>query len=128
VILNFVFLVHAAFALVVALLLFFYPDWFTQMVTGVTWAPGPMGDIAEIYARFSGAGLVLVVIATSAARLSAYTNVRLVAVLSMIMISVVALVVSYIVPFNPLQTVGLIVNLLFIVAYALILYFDYNEI
>jgi hypothetical protein len=128
VLLNFVFLVHAAFALVVALLLLFYPDWFTQMATGITWTGGTMADVATVYARFSAAGLILVVIVSSYARQSGYTNARMMAVLSMIVISLVALIVSWLVPFNPLRNVSLLVNLLFILAYAVILYFYYEEI
>ena len=128
-VLNFVFTVHSALALVVALMLFFYADWVTPIATGIPWTPGQMADAAEIYARFCGVGLLLIVIATSFARLSGYTQVRLLAVQSMILISVIAMVVSYLfVPFNPLLTLSLWVNLLFIATYLLILVFNHKEI
>lgn len=128
-VLNFVFTVHAALALVVALLLFLYADWVTPIATGIPWTPGQMADAAELYARFCAVGLLLIVIATSFARLSGYAQVRLLAVHSMILISVIAMVVSYLfVPFHPLQTLSLLVNLLFIATYILILVFNYKEI
>lgn len=125
---NWIFLVHAALSLVLALLLLFYPDWFTELVTGVTWTPGQMADVAVVYARFSAVGLILIVLGTSFARRSASTRVRWVAVVSMVLISLVGLAVSFRIPFQPLKNLALVTNAIFVLAYLWILYFKSDEI
>jgi hypothetical protein len=128
VLLNFIFLVHTAVALLVALLLLFYPDWFTAMVTGVTWTPGPMATIATVYARYTAVGLIFVAMAASIARQSPSTPVRRVAVVTMILISLIGLIVSLFVPFQPMQTYTVLINLFFLLAYVGILYFLSSDI
>ena len=125
---NFVFLVHAAVALILALLLFFFPEWFTQMATGVTLAPGAMADVAVVFARYAAMGLLLIVLGTSFARTSASTRARWVVVWSMGMISVVGVLVSLMVPFYPMQIVGVVLNAIFVLAYWWVWVFKANEI
>ncbi len=126
--LNFIFVLQAALALVLALLLLFYPDWFTELVSGVSWAPGQMAEIAKVYARFTAVGLVLIVLGTSFAGRSASRRVRWVAVVSMIVISLVGLGVSFLIPFQPLQILALVTNAIFLLAYLWILNFESEDI
>lgn len=126
--LNFISLLHAALSLVLALLLLFYPDWFTELMTGFAWTPGQMAEVAKVYARFTAVGLVLIVVGTSFARRSASTRVRWVAVVSMSLISLVGLGVSFLIPFQPLQVLALVMNAIFVLAYPWILYFKSDEI
>ena len=126
--LNFIYLVHAALALVLALLLFFYPEWATSMATGITWAPGDMADAAVVHARFTAVGLILIVLSTTFARQSASTRVRRAAVWSMILISLLAAFVSLLIPFHPLQTISAVVNAIFALAYLWVWVFNSEEI
>jgi hypothetical protein len=128
VLLNFIYLLHAAVALVLSLLLLFYPDWFTEIVTGVTWSPGTMADVAVVYARYTAVGLILIVLGTSFARQSASTRVRWVALVSMIVISLVGLAVSFLLAFQPLKTLAILVNAILMLLYLWILYFNSDEI
>jgi len=128
VLLNFIYLVHAALALVLALLLYFYPEWITPMVTGITWVPGDMAEVAKVYASFTAVGLVLIVLSTTFARQSASTRVRRAAVWCMILISLLAAFVSLWIPFHPLQTYSVVVNAIFVLAYLWVWVFNSDEI
>lgn len=126
--LNFIFLAHAALAIALALLLLSYPDWLTPIATSAPWLPGPMAEIAAAYARLTAVGLILLALVTSFARQSASPRVRWVAVISMLAISGVKLGVALLIPFQPMKWALIGVALGFGIAYLWIMLFRRSEV
>lgn len=127
--LNLIFVVHAGLAAVLAALLLFAPDWFAQMVMGVTWASGEMADAAKVYARFAAVGLILVVIVTTRARQSSYYSLRYATTVCMAIFSLLGLLVAlFWIPFYLLKILAILGNAIFLLAYLAILYFFSDQI
>ena len=126
--LNFIFLAHAALAIVLALLLLSFPDWLTEVATRTPWQPGPMAEIAALYARLTAIGAILIALVTSFARQSASPRVRWVAVISMLAISGVTLGVALFIPFEPMKFALAGVAVAFLAAYLWIMLFRRSEV
>ena len=126
--LNFIFLVHAVLALVLALLLLLLPVWFSQTVMGIPWVPGQMADAATVYARFAAVGLVLVVLVIARARRSPSTRVRRAAAVSMAILSLLGLLVALKIPFYLLMILALLGNAIFLLLYGWILFFKTEQL
>jgi hypothetical protein len=127
--LNFVFGVHAAVAILVAFLLFFFTEIFTQtVVDSFVWsAMTPMAaDVIRAYANLTGVGLVLIAILAGYAPFSGFSNVRWVVLRSLVAIGLVFIVVALLMSVAPLKVGILVVNLIFVAIYVVIWFF-YRE-
>ena len=125
---NIVFLAHAALALVLAFFLLFFPKYFTLLVVdNLTWpGPGTLEDVLCAYAQLTAVGLILIGIATSIARISGYSVVRWAALIALVLIGLVFILVSLFIKVEPLDQWVLWINVVFVALYVWVWFF-YRE-
>jgi hypothetical protein len=127
---NIVFLAHAALAFVLAFFLLFFTQYFTLLVVedpAFTWpAPGVLEDVIVAYAQLTAVGLILIGIATSIARISGYSVVRWAALIALVLIGLVFILVSLFLKVEPLDQWVLWINVVFVALYVWVWFF-YRE-
>jgi hypothetical protein len=85
--LDLFFALHLLSALLWTWWLVLHPDWMTSAGMGASWVPGPMADIARLFARFAAIGALLIATSLLLANHAESTRVRWAAWLAMTGIS-----------------------------------------
>ncbi len=128
-ILNFLFLVQAAFAGAVAFAMFFATHTFTWLATGHVLGSGVTADVAIVYAREAALGALLVALVCATALASGRRSVRWPSLLALLAICVASAATGLLlVPFEPMKSVVVGFHGLLAVAYVLVTIFLPHEI
>lgn len=115
---NFVFLLHTAIAFVLAFVLLFLAQPFTEYaVEALAWPSGPLEKALRSFAQLIAVGLVLIGIVAHLARVSGYSVVRWTILISMVAIGLAFIGVSLFMPAKPLCEWVFWTNVIFVALY-----------
>jgi membrane-associated HD superfamily phosphohydrolase len=128
VVLNFVFLAHAAVACVSATAMLFFPKWFTEAATGVNLGSDPVSVLAIAYLRLAAIGAIAIVAGSTLARQSASTRARWAGLIAMLVLLAATLAIALFVPFAPLRLTAIAISAAFVAAYLYVLLFARDEV
>jgi hypothetical protein len=127
VLVNFVFLLHAAVAAVLSFALLFFTKPFTIFVVDnldtANWPTGVVEDVLHAYAQLTAVGFIGIAIVTTLARISGHSTLRRPVLIAMVLLGLTFILVSFLVPVEPLDRGVLWINVLFVLAYLWVWYF-----